>query len=65
MMYSSAASSTRGNQWCEQATIITATNNDDNDAVKQYQHQHHIVELNNTLSESIDIDIYNNTQNKR
>ena len=73
-MYSSAASSTRGNQRCEQATIISVTNNYDNDVVKQYQHQHHLVELNNTTSDNhpkisksinIDIDIYNNTQNKR
>ena len=49
-MYSSAASSTRGNQWCEQATTISVTNNDNNDVVKQYQHQHHLVELNNTTS---------------
>jgi len=49
-MYSSAASSTRGNQRCEQAMIISVTNNDDNDVVKQYQHQHHLVELNNTTS---------------
>ena len=35
-----------------QATIITVTNNDDNDVVKQYQHQHHLVELNNTSSDS-------------
>ena len=49
-MYSSAASSTHGNQWCKQAMIITVTNNDDNDFVKQYQHQHHLVELNNTTS---------------
>ena len=48
-MYSSAASSTRGNQWCERATIISVTNNDNN-VVKQYQHQHHLVELNNTTS---------------
>ena len=49
-MYSSAASSTRGNQRCKQAMIITVTNNDNNDVVKQYQHQHHLVELNNTTS---------------
>ena len=49
-MYSSAASSTHGNQWCEQAAIITVTNNDDNDVVKQCQHQHHLVETNNTTS---------------
>ena len=51
-MYSSAASSTHGNQWCKQATIITVTNNDDNDVVKQYQHQYHLVELNNTTSDN-------------
>ena len=50
-MYSSAASSTHGNQQCEQAMIIKVTNNDDNDVMKQYQHQHHLVELYNTTSE--------------
>ena len=49
-MYSSAASSTHGNQWCKQAMTISVTNNDDNDVVKQYQHQNHLVELNNTTS---------------
>ena len=28
------------------------TNNDDNDVVKQYQHQHHLVELYNTTSDN-------------
>ena len=28
------------------------TNNDENDVVKQYQHQHHVVELNNTTSDN-------------
>ena len=51
-MYSSAASSTHGNQWCEQGMIITVINNNDNDVVKQYQHQHHLVELNNTTSDN-------------
>ena len=51
-MYSSAASSTHGNQQCKQAMIITVTNNDDNDVVKQYQHQHHLVKLNNTTSDN-------------
>ena len=51
-MYSSAANNTHGNQWCEQAMIITVMNNDDNDVVKQYQHQHHLVELNNSTSNS-------------
>ena len=49
-MYSSAATSTHGNQWCKKATIITVTNTDDKDLVKQYQHQHHLVEWNNTTS---------------
>ena len=52
MKNSSAASSTRGNQRCEQAMIISVTNTDDSDVVKQYQHQHHLVELNNTTSDN-------------
>ena len=30
--------------------IISVTNNDNNDVEKQYQHQHHLVELHNTTS---------------
>jgi len=46
------ATNRAGNQWCKQAKIITVTNNDDNDVVKQSQHQHHyFVELYHTTSE--------------
>ena len=32
--------------------IISVTNSDYNDVVKQYQHQHHLVELNNAISDN-------------
>jgi len=50
VMYSSATSSTHGNQWCKHEKIIRVTSIDDNDNLKQYQHQHHLVELYNTTS---------------